>query len=177
MTEILDLVETFIQNSIAVMTTNPERKTEWCERIRSFMLADHTGSDYLDINIFEEVLNLLEGKPVEPLEEHPFYWVIARIQEGIRHPERTERQYAAEVLAAVQAFLSAEDWKDSRKILFQEQAWLLTPEALEMLDLYTRQAEKKQEHEEVKLLYLHKRILESSMQIGIVRTFEKLGVS
>lgn len=177
MTELFDLVETFIQNSIVVMTTNPEKKTEWCERIRSFMLADQTGSDYLDINIFEQVLNLLEGHPIKPDIEHQFYWVVARIEEGIRHPERTERQYAAEVLAAVHAFLSAEDWKDTRKILYQEQAHLLTPEALEMLDLYARQAEKKQEHEEVKLLKFHKRILESSMQIGIARTFEKLGVS
>jgi tetratricopeptide (TPR) repeat protein len=78
-------VNTLIGNTVAVMTTMPERRAEWRETIAGVLAdAEQRGTDWhIEVEFFTAVLAILDGQPPSLPADHPYAAPIAAIHDGI----------------------------------------------------------------------------------------------
>ena len=72
-------------NTVAVMTTMPERRTEWCEVIaKALQDVQQRGTDWqIEGEFYTAILAILDGKAAALPADHPYAPALAQIQEGI----------------------------------------------------------------------------------------------
>lgn len=75
---------------------------------------------------------------------------------------------------AIQAFLNAEDWDDTRAVLEASQDLLLTPEADDVISGLIEQARSTENHRAADMFELHLNILRAAQENGIGPVFEQL---
>ncbi|MGB8343707.1 MAG: CHAT domain-containing protein [Ktedonobacteraceae bacterium] len=106
-------LEVIVANTVAVMTTVPERRTEWHGAI-AHMLADaqQRGADWqIEVEFFTAILAILDGQPLSFAVDHPYAPAIAAIQNGIAkgglEPENEHGEDGSEEMQALAAFVQA----------------------------------------------------------------------
>jgi len=78
-------ITAIVGNTVAVMTTVPERRTEWREAI-AHMLADaqQRGANWqIEVEFYTTILAILDGQSPTLAADHPYASAIAAIQDGI----------------------------------------------------------------------------------------------
>jgi len=78
-------IEAIVGNTIAVMTSMPERRAEWREEmIQAMQNAKQRGADWqIEVEFFTAILVILDGQsPMLPA-DHPYAQAITAIQDGI----------------------------------------------------------------------------------------------
>jgi tetratricopeptide (TPR) repeat protein len=75
----LEDVRKFVSNTIAVMTSAPDRRGEWRETIIQ-ALPD---SQQIELDFFNAILAILDGRSPRLLADHPYAQTVAAIQRGI----------------------------------------------------------------------------------------------
>ena len=78
-------LQVILFNTVAVMTTMPERRTEWCEVIaKALQDVQQRGTDWqIEGEFYTAILAILDGKAAALPADHPYAPALAQIQEGI----------------------------------------------------------------------------------------------
>lgn len=75
---------------------------------------------------------------------------------------------------AIQAFLNAEDWDDTRAVLIAQQELLLSPEAEEAMEGLVEQARRNENQQAADMFELHLNILRAAQESGIEPVFQQI---
>ena len=80
-----DQLQAIVSNTVAVMTTMPERRAEWREGIANVLQnAQQHGTDWhIEVEFFTAVLAILDGNTAALPGDHPYAPALTQIQEGI----------------------------------------------------------------------------------------------
>lgn len=76
-------VQVIITNTVVVMTTMQERRTEWREVITKALQQAKSINRQHDADFYAAVLALLDGQSPALPGNHPYASALAKIQEGI----------------------------------------------------------------------------------------------
>ncbi len=76
-------IQQIVTNTVAVMTTVQESRTEWREVITKALQQAKSINRQQDADFFAAVLALLDGQPPALPGDHPYALTLAKIQEGI----------------------------------------------------------------------------------------------
>jgi tetratricopeptide (TPR) repeat protein len=78
-------IQQIVTNTVALMTTVQESRTEWREAIaNALQQAQQEGADWqIEVEFFTAVLAILDGKAPTLPGSHPYAPALAKIQEGI----------------------------------------------------------------------------------------------
>src|SRR5205085_3097473 len=126
-------LEVIVSNTIAVMTTVPEKRDEWRDTVSDLLKQAQSGNQVQDAEFFTAILAILDGQSPSLPGDHPYAGAINSIQAGISaggEPESVETSIAVspELMQAVRDFVKADDWDASRQVVEAQQALLFQPE-------------------------------------------------
>jgi tetratricopeptide (TPR) repeat protein len=106
-------ITVFVGNTVAVMTTVPERRAEWREAVQQAREnAESRGTDWqIEVEFFTAILAILDGQAPSLPADHPYAAAIAAIQNGIANGEpaadEDDEGDAPEGVQALAAFVQA----------------------------------------------------------------------
>jgi hypothetical protein len=157
---------------------------EWRQAIAgALQQAQGQGADLqTEVEFFTAVLALLDGETSALPAGHPYAEALAQIQAGIASgapevPVEAMQEIAQSfgpVLEAVMAFLNADDWEASRRVIEARQDLLLRQEAEIALLALIAQAEAGGNQDAVRVLQMHLEILRACKADGIDAAFAQL---
>ena len=117
---------------------------------------------------------LLDGQEPHLPPGHPYAQALAAIQAGVAAGAALALAVAEDVADAVRAFLQAEDWPATRRVLEARQALLLRPEVEAAFEDLIRQARAAGQTRAVRMLELHLALLCDCKALGIDAAFARL---
>ncbi len=170
-----NLIRTIHDNTVAVMTRLPEKRDEWRAAVARVLSQAETGNLSMDIDFFQAVLGILDGEEPHLPDSNPHSAVLKSIQQNIAGGETPEGDEETEaMLAVVRAFLSTNNWEETRQVLEQNQEVLLRPEVEELFEANIRHAREQGQNQAADMMQIHLVLLRDAKNLGIPTAFERM---
>lgn len=101
----------------------PEKRTEWRAAIvEGLQHAQQQGDDWqIEVDLYSAVLSWLDGQPVDLPVGHPYADAVAAIRQGVAGGGEPQPAHNNALVAAISAFVHANDWATSRQIVERQQ--------------------------------------------------------
>ena len=174
-----------VSNTIAVLTSVKEKQSEWRSAMASALQnAQSQGADWqIEVEFFSVVLALLEGRSAALPADHPYAAALQQIQTGIAQggisaaddaSADDEQKEAAQLMETVQAFVFADDWDATRRVVESQQAILFRPEVEQIFEMNIQNAG---DPRMVDMLKLHLALLRDCKANGIEATFARINAA
>jgi len=174
-----------VSNTVAVLTSVKEKQSEWRSAMASALQnAQSQGADWqIEVEFFSVVLALLEGRSAALPADHPYAAALQQIQTGIAQggisaaddaSADDEQKEAAQLMETVQAFVFADDWDATRRVVESQQAILFRPEVEQIFEMNIQNAG---DPRMVDMLKLHLALLRDCKANGIEATFARINAA
>jgi len=170
-------VQVMAGNTVLVMTSVPEKRTEWRAALRANYNQAKQRGFQAEIEFFSALMGLLDDVPPCVSPASPYARVISAIQDALsgKAPEPVEEvEPPKEVMNAVRELLQAKNPHALRKVIEKRQIQLYKPETQDFLASLAQEAQSTGDQNAMQVLVTYAGILQQCQQIGIEATFAQL---
>lgn len=166
-----------VGNTIAVLTVAPERRDEW-RGVVANALAQAQAMGLEDLAALNRaVLQLLDGQEADLPADNPYHAAWQQIREGVAAggpPAAAADERLAQLMAAIQAFVNAPSWAESRQVVEAQRDLLLSDEAEAIFEENITQANRDGNQQWADYLQQRLDLLRACRQEGIAAAFAAL---
>jgi tetratricopeptide (TPR) repeat protein len=166
-------IQTVVSNTIAVLTSVPNKHTEWRASITGALQQAQSINRSEDAEFFTAVLAFLDGQPASLPQGHPYAEAVAAIGQGIAGGGASQPD-AGDVMQAINTFVNAGDWAATRQVVEAQQVLLFDPQVEAIFEQSIAHVRSQGNEQAVRMLELHLNVLRACKQQGIAATFALL---
>ena len=170
-------LEVIVINSAAVLTSMPEKKTEWRGVIADAWQRAGDVGVWHERAFLEALLCWLDGKPAPTLAaENPYRAALEKIQGLVKAGGIQAPPLPPESVDALNKLLTSATWADARRVLEDQTAILLDPQVEDALDQLVESAVNDGKPELAENFAMHRDLLRLCRERGIEAAFKDFGI-
>jgi len=166
-------LSTMVNNTIAVMTQMGEKRVEWRETLAGALQQAQAGDRTQEIEFFTALLAILDGETPSLSPENPYAEALGAIQAGIVAGGAGVQQEDG-IMAAIRAYLDAEDIVAMRQAVEKHQETLFQEQVAHIFQANVEQARRDGQQKAAERLAFHLGLLEACKTEGIAAAFARL---
>jgi tetratricopeptide (TPR) repeat protein len=161
-------------NTVAVLTTVPDKRAEWRNVVAdaSARMASDSMGDLAALN--NAILALLDGQPADLHADNAYHALWQQILNGVAQGGLPDENEAAQRMAAINAFVEANNWAASRRVVEEQKKILLTAAAEQIFLENIARARTSGDNRFSAYLQQHLDLLLACRRIGIDAAFDAL---